>query len=178
MKPKKISIILVMVLMVATLSQQLLSLGSDFLDHMDKLRLLRYFGGQDLFDGRIILRFSDKINLSAEQLEKAESLLLAFEEISIAKNAEIKIMELRLASQLKGKKTDRKSVEKLLRDIGKYKTDLFIAYLNYLFDLREVLTPAQIEQLSEIKAKYKNHIRRRRESLRDREEPPNPGKEM
>jgi Spy/CpxP family protein refolding chaperone len=158
-------------MLVVSLSRPLFSFGSDFLDHMDKLKLLRYFAGQDLFDGRIILRFSEKINLTDKQLAQTESLFLAFEEVSIAKNAEIKIMELRLTSQLKAKKTDRKAVEKLLRDIGKNKTDLFIAYLNYLFDLRDVLTPEQIETLREMKSQFKDHMRRRREpSSRERKE--------
>lgn len=171
MKIKNISIIIIMALLVMTAGQPLFSFGSDFLDHMDKLMLLRYFSDSDLIDGRIILRFSDKIKLTDQQLSKVETLLLGFEEISITKNAEIKIKELRLTSLLKSPKSDRKMVEKFLRDIGKNQTDLFIAYLNYLFDLREILTPGQIEQLREIKTKFKDHMRKRRESFPKRREP-------
>lgn len=174
MKTKKTLIIFVMAILALSFSRPVFSFGSDFLDHMDKLKLLRYFAEQDLIDGRIILRFSEKINLTDKQLARAESLFLAFEEVSIAKNAEIKIMELRLTSQLKAKKTDRKAVEKLLRNIGKNKTDLFIAYLNYLFDLRDVLTPEQMEELREIKSKFKDRKRRRREPNPDERREPGP----
>lgn len=175
MKTKKTLTIIVMVLVMMTFTGPLFSFGSDFLDHMDKLKLLRFFAEKDFIDGRIILRFSDKIQLSPKQLDQVESLLLKFEELSISKNAEIKIMELRLTSQLKAKKTDRQAVEKLLRDMGNHKTDLFIAYLNYLFDLREILTPDQIKTLREMKTKFRDHMRERRlppEPFGDHPEPP------
>ncbi len=170
MKTKKNSILIIMFLTAFTFSQPLAAWSSEYLDHMDKLMLLRHFSEQNLFDGRIILRFDEKLNLSAAQLEKIESLLMGFEEISISRNAGIKIMELRLAAQLKEQKTNRKAVEKLLRDIDKEKTDLFIAYLNYLFDLKEVLTPNQIGQLREMKAKFKDYFHKRRESRPSGEE--------
>jgi len=110
-----------------------------------------FLAGKNLFDARFILRFKEDINLSEEQEKKVENLLLAFEENSIKKSAEVKIRELRFASYLKSEKIDRKKMERQLKIISKMKTDFLIGSVNYLLDLKQIMNPVQIEKLKEIK---------------------------
>ena len=110
-----------------------------------------FLAEKNLFDARFILRFKEDINLSKEQEKKVENLLLAFEENSIKKRAEVKIRELRFASYLKSEKINRKKMERQLKAISKMKTDFLIDYINYLLDLKQIMTPVQIEKLKEIK---------------------------
>jgi Spy/CpxP family protein refolding chaperone len=110
-----------------------------------------FLAEKNLFDARFIMRFKEDINLSKEQEKKVENLLLAFEENSIKKSAEIKIRELRFASYLKSEKINRKKIERQLKAISKMKTDFLIDYINYLLDLKQIMTHAQIEKLKEIK---------------------------
>ena len=46
---------------------------------------------------------------------------------------------------------DRKEVEKHIRQISKIKTDMIVDYMNYLLDVKEILTPAQREKIKQLK---------------------------
>ena len=120
-------------------------------DIIKKAKTGIFLAEKNLFDARFILRFKEDINLSEEQRKKVENLLLAFEENSIKKSAEVKIRELRFASYLKSEKINRKKMERQLKAISKMKTDFLIDYINYLLDLKQIMTPVQIEKLKEIK---------------------------
>lgn len=120
-------------------------------DIIKKAKAGIFLAEKNLFDARFILRFKEDINLSEEQEKKVENLLLAFEENSIKKSAEVKIRELRFASYLKSEKINRKKMERQLKIISKMKTDFLIDYINYLLDLKQIMTPVQIEKLKEIK---------------------------
>lgn len=120
-------------------------------DIIKKTQVGVFLAEKNLFDARFIMRFKEDINLSEEQGKKVENLLLAFEENSIKKTAEIKIRELRFASYLKSEKFNRGKIERQLKTISKMKTDFLIDYINYLLDLKQIMTPVQIEKLKEIK---------------------------
>jgi Spy/CpxP family protein refolding chaperone len=94
--------------------------------------------------------------------------MILFEESMISRCAEIKIQELHLASYIRSEKIDRNEVKKLIREINKNKTTLSIAYLNYLLDIKSILTPTQIDKLKQIKnrlrQKKRNEIRQHREN--------------
>ena len=89
--------------------------------------------------------------MSEEQIKKVENLLLVFEENAIKRNADVKIRELRFASYLKSGKIDRRKMERQLKIISKIKTNFLINSVNYLLDLKQIMTPVQIEKLKEIK---------------------------
>ena len=118
----------------------------------------------NLFDGRWLLEKKDKIALTRAQEEKIENLMLAHEAFSIRCTAEIKIKELQFAAYLKTGKIDRKEIEKHIREIGKEKTNLIVDHLNYLLDLRNLLTNRQIETLMQIKEQKKPEIHRNDET--------------
>jgi Spy/CpxP family protein refolding chaperone len=113
----------------------------------------------NLFDGRRLLKMKDKIGLTGKQEERIENLMLKHEAFSIRNSGEIKIKELQLAAYLKKGKTDRKEMEMYIREISKIKTNFIVHYMNYLLDVRDVLTPQQLETLKQIKEQEKNAVR-------------------
>ena len=112
----------------------------------------------NLFDGRLLLTIKEKIGLSDKQVEQIENLVLEHEASSIRNSAEIKIKEARFATFLKSGKMDRKEMEKHIRDISSEKTNLIVDYMNYLLDVRALLTPQQVQTLEQLKAEKKQSV--------------------
>ncbi|MCP5050750.1 MAG: hypothetical protein GY940_26540, partial [bacterium] len=50
-----------------------------------------------------------------------------------------------------------------IREISQQKTDWVVAYINYLMDLREVLTSGQLETLDKLREKIKGSGRTRQD---------------
>jgi hypothetical protein len=119
-----------------------------------------FMAERNLFDGRLILRLKDEIHLSKEQESKIENLMLSFEEYTITRGAEIKVKEIHLASYIKSDKIDRKKIAMILREISQMKIDFSISYLNYLLDIREIISPQQLKKIIAIKAKIRHMMRR------------------
>ncbi len=109
----------------------------------------------NLYDARLILAAKEEIGLTKEQAEKIENLMLENEANTIRQSAEIKIQELRFTSFLKSqsKKIDRKQVEEYIREISRKKTTMIVHHINYLLDVKQILTPTQLHKLAEIRAK-------------------------
>lgn len=138
-------------------------------DTLRQVKHLLFLSKNNLYDGRLLLQLKDKIGLTEEQEKKIEDLMLEHEAFSIRNSAEIKIKELQFASYLKSKekKIDRKQMERRIREISSEKTTMIIHYMNYLLDLRELLTPQQMEilrqlrnrKLQDIKEKHKKRKR-------------------
>jgi Spy/CpxP family protein refolding chaperone len=89
--------------------------------------------------------------LTGKQEERIENLMLRHEAFSIRNSGEIKIKELQFAAYLKTGKTDRKEMGMYIREISRVKTNLIVHYMNYLLDVRDVLTPQQLETLKQMK---------------------------
>jgi hypothetical protein len=113
----------------------------------------RTLSGMNLFSGRTILRTKNEIELSQQQQEKIEDLMLSFEEYSISQGAAIKIKELRLARYLKSASLNRRQLEGYVREISTMKIDFSVVYLNYLLDLRAILSQDQLHQLVVLRRK-------------------------
>ncbi|MDQ1353218.1 MAG: hypothetical protein QG657_3524 [Acidobacteriota bacterium] len=118
--------------------------------------------GYNLYDARFILDAQEDLGLTKEQTEKIENLMLENEATIIRDSAEIKIQELRFASFLKSQsdEIDRKQVEKYIREISQQKIIMVVHQINYLLDVKQVLTPAQLRKLAEIWAKNAPHKNR------------------
>ena len=128
-----------------------------------------FLADSNLVDGRRLLEVKDKIGLTPEQEEKIEDLVLEQEASNIRSSAEIKIKEARFATYLRSGEMDRKEMETYIREISAEKTRLIVNYVNYLLDVRELLTSRQLEILRQFKTKRKSLIRRNpRSSTRDR----------
>ncbi len=120
-----------------------------------KLNRMLSLSESNLYDGRRILEYGEELGLTAKQRKKTETLMMAQEAFSIRNQAEIKIKELEFASYLKSGQMERKEVEKYIRAISKERTALLVHYINYLLDIRGLLTPAQKEKLTQIREKRK-----------------------
>lgn len=126
---------------------------------MEKFLTCGIYPGHILFDGRFILNFKDNIQLSSHQKKMIENKMISFQEYSISSCADIKIRELHLASFLKSEKIDRKEVARLIREISNQRIILSIQYLNYILDIKSLLTSKQILRLKEIKKNFRQKFR-------------------
>ena len=120
-----------------------------------------FLAENNLFEGRFLLRVKDDINLKAEQQKAIENMMLAHEESAITREADIKVREMKLAVLLKQNRINRKEMEKMARDISGRKTDLLVDHLNYLLDLRDILSSEQISKLDDLKKKFGHEFRDR-----------------
>jgi hypothetical protein len=125
---------------------------------MRGVRLGLYMAENNLYEARILLQCRHEINLSADQVKSVESLMIANEERSIRDTAELKILELKFAALLKDNKINRKDMEKTIRDIGQARTTAQIKHLNYLLDLRELLTTDQINKMEQLREQMRKKM--------------------
>ncbi|HNX97997.1 MAG TPA: hypothetical protein PKK12_09985 [Candidatus Aminicenantes bacterium] len=116
----------------------------------------------NLFEARFLLCHKEAINLSADQEKRIEGLMLGWEEKAIRRGGDLKVMELRFATLLKDQKIDRQAMEKMARDIGAIRTDLQVDHLNYLIDLRDILSAEQVKQLETLRRDRPEGPRERR----------------
>ena len=119
---------------------------------------------KNLFPANLLLRFKDEIGLTQEQTDKIEKMEGLYRESDIRKQADIKIQELKFHSYLKGDQIDRSKMEKMVRTIAKMRTDSIIDHINFLLDLRNILTPEQIAKIEDIKKERMHEMMRHRKS--------------
>ncbi len=113
---------------------------------------------RNMYPAEIILRMKDKIELTEKQIGKIEELKRSFAEYVIKAEADVKIMELKLGDYLKQDKVNRAEVEKLIRNVSGLKTDLHVAHINNLLDLKELLSSEQIAKIEEAKKNMRKHM--------------------
>jgi Spy/CpxP family protein refolding chaperone len=133
------------------------------------LRFGLYMAENNLFEARFLLHLKGEIGLTPAQEQKIENMMLAQEEAAIRRGSDIKVLELKFASLLNNNRIDRKEMEKMARDMGKLKTDLQVDHINYLLDVRDILTPEQIQKIEKIKKDFpersRDHGRERRDDF-------------
>jgi len=155
---KKTVFLLVMVLLLGTAAQA--QAGKRLRPNtLNSMRFGLYMAENNLFEARFILHLKGEIALTAPQVQKIENMMLAYEENAIRRGSDIKVLELKFASLLKGNRIDRREMEKMAREIGRMKTDLQVGHLNYLLDVRDTLTAEQVQKLENMKAKFRGKMR-------------------
>ncbi len=157
---KKIVFLLVMVLLLGTLSQAQVG-KRPRPGVLNSMRFGLYMAENNLFEARFILHLKAEIGLAPEQEKKIGDMMLAYEESAIRRGSDIKVLELKFASLLKPGRVDRREMEKMVREIGKMKTDLQVGHLNYLLDVRDTLTAEQVQKLEKAKEKFRGEMRER-----------------
>ncbi|MCX6558649.1 MAG: Spy/CpxP family protein refolding chaperone [Candidatus Aminicenantes bacterium] len=145
---------------------------------LGNLRFGLYMAENNLFEARFILRLKSEIGLTPEQEQKIEDMLLANEEATIRRSSDIKVLELKFAALLKNNRIDRREMESMARAMGKLKTDLQVDHLNYLLDVRDTLTPEQIQKIEKLKKDIPERIRDRMHGRRGDFPPPMPPDEQ
>jgi len=170
---KKIVFLLIMVLLLGTVAQA--QAGKRLRPNtLNSMRFGLYMAENNLFEARFILHLKSEIGLAAPQEQKIEDMMLAYEENAIRRGSDIKVLELKFASLLKGNRIDRREMEKLAREIGKMKTDLQVGHLNYLLDVRDTLSAEQVQKLEKMKEKFRGDMRKKM-GKRGAMPPPPPG---
>lgn len=106
---------------------------------------------KNLFPAFILLKHKEEIGLTQDQVTKIEKMQELQHETFIRKQADIKVKELKFNSYLKEDQIDRGKMETMIREIAKMKTDVQIAHINYLLDLKNLLTPEQVQKLEDFK---------------------------
>ena len=169
---KKIIFFLIL-LLILSVSIQAQAEKKPWLNMLPNLRFGLHMAENNLFEARFILHLKDEIGLTPAQEQKIENMMLTYQENAIRRSSDIKVMELKFASLLKNNRIDRREMEKLAREMGKLKTDLQVDHLNYLLDVRDILTPEQIQKIEKFKKdipeRIRNRIRKRMDDF-----PPSP----
>ncbi len=110
---------------------------------------------KNLYRGQMLLRMKTELGLTPDQVKKIEQISLNFQESVIKRMADTKILELKFANYLQGKKIDKKTVEKMIKEIAALKTDLQIDRVFHLLDIKSILTPDQLKKAEELRMKFK-----------------------
>jgi Spy/CpxP family protein refolding chaperone len=126
---------------------------------LNNLKFGLYMAENNLFEARFILRLQNEIGLTEEQGQKIENMMLAHEETAIRRGSDIKVLELKFAALLKSNRIDRSEMKKMVGAMGKLKTELQVDHLNYLLDVRDILTPEQIQKIDKLKKEIPQRIR-------------------
>mgnify|MGYP001118586031 CR=1 FL=1 len=110
---------------------------------------------KNLFSAQILLKLKERINLTKDQVRTIEKMRDAHQESAIKRTADIKVLELKIGSYMEKEKINRGKLEKMLRQVAAMKTDLTVANINYLLDLRDLLTPEQIKKVESVKGEMR-----------------------
>lgn len=163
---KKLTILIAVVLILSSvnLMTEPCSRGRDMMRHA---RYGIYMAEKNLFPGHMLLKFKEEIELTAEQVNKIEKMAEFFEEVKIKRQADIKIKGLKVRSFLREDQVDRKELEKMLRDFAKIKTDLEIDHMNYLLDLKDLLTAEQMDKIESLKKEKRHKTMKKRKFLKE-----------
>lgn len=154
---KKVTILITAVLIFVSMNL-LAQHGARGRDMVKHARFGIHMAEKNLFSGSMLLKFKDEIGLTEEQASKIEKMSDLFQEAVIRKQADIKVEGLKVRSYLKEEKVDRKKMETMIREVAKMRTDLQVGQMNYLLDLKDLLTPEQIEKIESLK-KERRHKR-------------------
>jgi Spy/CpxP family protein refolding chaperone len=161
----KKTIFFLMLLVMLSITAQAQADKKPWPNMLQNLRFGLYMAENNLFEARFILHLKSEIELTPAQEQKIENMMLANEETAIRRSSDIKVLELKFASLLKSNRIDRREMEKMARDIGKQKTDLQVDHINYLLDVRDTLTPEQIQKIEKLKKDIPERIR---DNIRER----------
>ena len=163
---KKVTILIAAVLIFVSMNL-LAQHGARGRDMVKHARFGIHMAEKNLFSGSMLLKFKDEIGLTAEQVSKIEKMSDLFQEAVIRKQADIKVKGLKVRSYLKEEHVDRKKMETMIGEIAKMRTDLQVDHMNYLLDLKDLLTPEQIEKIESVKKERRHKRMEKREHLRE-----------
>jgi len=163
---KKVTILITAVILFVSMNL-LAQHGARVRDMVKHARYGLHMAEKNLFPGAMLLKFKDEIGLTAEQVGKIEEMTELFQETSIKKQADIKVKGLKVRSYLKEEQVDRKKMEMMIREIARMKTDMQVDHMNYLLDLRDLLTPEQIAKIESLKEERIHNRMKNREYLRE-----------
>lgn len=111
------------------------------------------FGARDAREERpvisLILKYKDYLRLSGEQVKKLEQLRDNYQRQSIRTEADVRILDLDIATMLDQPNVDAPKVEQKIREAEKLRADLRIARVRAIEQAKAVLTAEQRKKFYE-----------------------------
>jgi Spy/CpxP family protein refolding chaperone len=163
---KKVTILIAAVLVFVSI-RLLAEPGARDRDMVKHARFGIHMAEKNLFPGHMLLKFKDEIGLTAEQVSKIEKMKDLFQEATVKKQADIKVKGLKVRSYLTEEQVDRKKMEIMIREIAKMRTDLQVDHMNYLLDMKDLLTPEQIAKIESLKKEWSHKRMKKKEYMRE-----------
>ncbi len=151
---KSIIIIIFSVLLVASVNVPLAAQGGGQHKMMRHAGFGNHMMEKNFYPARLLLRAKDKLGLTDEQANKIEAMSLKFTEAMIQKKADIKIKELKFKALMRKDNVNRGKMAKMIQEIAGMKTNMQIDRMNYMLDIKQLLTPEQIKKIDEFKRKH------------------------
>ena len=106
---------------------------------------------KNLLPARILLRFKTEIGLTDVQVKKIEKMQSNYQEYKIKSIADAKLIGLKISTVFNADKVNRGKVTSLIKKVGLIKTEMQVSRINYLLDVKSVLTKAQIGKINSLK---------------------------
>ena len=121
-----------------------------------------FMGGQDFLSVQMVFRFEKEIGLSPDQKINMEKIRESAQIQAVKTEADIKLGELKLKSLLKQDNVNREEVKNQIFENSKLRASLFFRHLNRMLDIKEILSPEQLNKLQEVKKENRLEMSRRR----------------
>lgn len=109
----------------------------------------------NMIRGQMLLKMKDELGLTPDQEKKIEQMSLNFQESVIKRMADTKVLELKLTNYLQGDKIDKKSIEKMVKEVAMMKADMQVDRIFHYLDIKGVLTPEQLKKVEELKKNFR-----------------------
>jgi len=112
----------------------------------------------NLYPPPMLLKLAGEIGLQKDQEKKIRDMELRYKEVELKQEAEMRIQSMKLRNLLSESNVDRKAVDRTIRAVSKLRTDIQLARINHLLDVRALLSPEQIKKIEEGKKKMRRRV--------------------
>ncbi len=106
---------------------------------------------KNLLPARMLLRFKTEIGLTDVQVKKIEKMQLNYQEYKVKSSADATLISLKISTEFSADKVNRSKVTNLIKKVGLIKTEMQVSRINYLLDVKSVLTKVQIDKINSLK---------------------------
>lgn len=106
---------------------------------------------KNLLPARMLLRFKTEIGLTDVQVKKIEKMQLNYQAFNIKSSTDAKLLGLKISTEFNAAKVNRGKITSLIKKVGIIKSEMQVSRINYLLDVRSVLTKAQIDKINSLR---------------------------
>jgi Spy/CpxP family protein refolding chaperone len=110
----------------------------------------RHAGTADDIHHRYSEEMEEELRLTDEQKEAFNRNKIEYKKMVVIKSADIRAAEIDLAELLAKEEFNRQAVQEQVRIVGKMKEDLMLARIDFLLNLKSLLTKDQYAQFQEL----------------------------
>lgn len=117
---------------------------------------------RNLLPARMLLRLKTDIGLNDSQVKKIENMQLNYQKFVIKSSADAKLLTLKVNSEFNKEKVNRGKAINLIKKIASIKTEIQVNRINYLLDVKSVLTKTQLEKINTLRKERRARMFNRR----------------